>query len=72
MDTLQFLDRRVKTVKCPVCRVPGFVVEYQGVELDICPDCNGTWFDRGELELVLEKGQPLEKAEAVTDEARRP
>lgn len=62
----------VKTLKCPVCRVPGFVVEYQGVELDLCPDCGGVWFDRGELELVLAGERPLGQAAAVTDEERRP
>ncbi len=40
-------------MKCPVCRVPTFVVEYQEIELDCCPECRGLWFDRGELELVL-------------------
>jgi Zn-finger nucleic acid-binding protein len=58
-------------VKCPVCRVPGFVVEFQGVELDMCPDCSGMWFDRGELDLVLGQGQPVARDAAVTDEASR-
>ncbi len=29
------------------------VVEYHGIELDFCTDCEGVWFDSGELELVL-------------------
>lgn len=58
-------------MKCPVCRAQGFVVEYQGVELDLCPDCGGMWFDRGELELVLGQGHPLGQAAAATDEKRR-
>ena len=29
------------------------VVEYQKIELDHCPNCKGTWFDAGELELLL-------------------
>jgi len=39
---------------CPKCREPLIVVEYEGVEVDHCPDCRGTWFDAGELELVTE------------------
>ena len=58
-------------VKCPVCQVPGFVVEFQGVELDLCPDCNGTWFDRGELDLILDQEHPVEQNAAKTEEARR-
>jgi Zn-finger nucleic acid-binding protein len=29
------------------------VVEYDGIELDHCPDCAGTWFDGGELALLF-------------------
>lgn len=39
---------------CPRCGEPLIVVEFQGVEVDHCLDCRGTWFDTGELELVLE------------------
>ena len=40
-------------MKCPVCRVPTYVVEFDKIELDLCPDCQGIWFDAGELELLL-------------------
>jgi len=30
------------------------VVEHQQIELDHCPSCKGTWFDAGELGLLLE------------------
>lgn len=39
---------------CPVCASPMIIVELQGVEVDHCPACRGTWFDSGELELVAE------------------
>jgi len=39
---------------CPACRHPMIVVEYKQTELDFCPNCRGTWFDKGELELMLE------------------
>lgn len=58
-------------MKCPVCRTVMFVVEYDGVELDVCQDCRGTWFDRGELNLVLGDQEPLELIPAVSDEADR-
>ena len=44
-------------MNCPICKTPMLVVEYEGIELDHCSDCLGTWFDREELELLL--GQVL-------------
>ena len=32
-----------------------FVFELEGVELDRCAGCEGTWFDRGELILLFEE-----------------
>ena len=70
-------------MKCPKCRVPMLVVEYDGIELDYCVECAGTWFDRGELALLFE-GVEADSAdhlqadhiaslpEASTAEARRP
>jgi len=40
-------------MKCPRCQVPMMVVEYDGVELDYCVECQGSWFDRGELYLLM-------------------
>lgn len=39
---------------CPVCRKGALTVEYKNIELDYCPECQGVWFDGGELELLLE------------------
>jgi Zn-finger nucleic acid-binding protein len=38
---------------CPTCKHPMLVVEYQKIELDHCGNCQGVWFDAGELELML-------------------
>ncbi len=42
-----------ETLKCPVCKVLTYAVEYLDIELDLCPECQGVWFDSGELELLL-------------------
>jgi uncharacterized protein len=42
-------------MNCPVCRVDMIVVEYEGIELDHCVKCGGVWFDRNELEYMLER-----------------
>ncbi len=38
---------------CPACHNPMIVVEYKKIELDYCVNCQGVWFDCGELELLL-------------------
>ena len=39
---------------CPTCHNVMIVVEHEKIELDYCANCSGTWFDSGELELVLD------------------
>jgi len=56
-------------MRCPVCDVPTYVVEYEKIELDLCPDCRGMWFDHGELELLIGHDPVKDLSEAAT--ARR-
>ena len=39
---------------CPVCRRPMVAFELEGVEIDRCVGCEGTWLDAGELEVIAE------------------
>ncbi len=39
---------------CPACREEMIVVEYNKIELDVCVQCDGVWFDAEELGLLLE------------------
>lgn len=43
-------------MRCPTCRRDLLVVEWRRIELDHCPACRGTWFDAGELDLLLAGG----------------
>ena len=58
-------------MKCPACRVPMFVAEFQQIELDLCGRCDGVWFDQGELALLLGDGGSLATTVATTGEATR-
>jgi len=58
-------------VKCPVCNVPMYVVEHDQIELDICAECEGIWFDAGELALLLECREPVLQKAVQVDEALR-
>jgi len=66
---------------CPACKSDMLVVEYNKIELDYCTQCQGVWFDSGELELLLESlslespnqflGNILNSKEAESSERKR-
>lgn len=39
--------------KCPVCNIELKVTSLHGEEVDRCSQCNGIYFDKGELESVI-------------------
>ena len=41
-------------MQCPACGLDQVIVEYHGVELDICIDGHGIWFDKDELQQLFE------------------
>ncbi len=41
---------------CPHCGEAMIVLELEGVEIDHCLSCKGTWLDSGELERLCEHG----------------
>ncbi|MFQ3573652.1 MAG: zf-TFIIB domain-containing protein [Thermodesulfovibrionales bacterium] len=45
-------------MKCPKCGMNLVEIDYKGIKIDKCTDCQGVWLDAGELEQVsrLEKG----------------
>ncbi len=45
------------------------IVEYHDIELDMCAECKGVWFDSGELELVLQTNQ-AESIDELIEEIR--
>jgi len=41
-------------MQCPVCKSDQVIVEYLGVELDLCYHGCGLWFDKDELQQLFE------------------
>ncbi len=39
---------------CPECNQPLIAFELDGIEIDRCIRCGGTWLDVGELEMIAE------------------
>jgi Zn-finger nucleic acid-binding protein len=64
---------------CPACGEPLLIFGHEGVEIDHCASCKGTWLDAGELDqLGTLSGLPpghfteaLEKGGGDRDAARR-
>lgn len=48
-------------MNCPVCRSELQALERQGIEIDVCSRCRGVWFDRGELDKLLERAAQHEQ-----------
>jgi Zn-finger nucleic acid-binding protein len=56
---------------CPHCRKPMAILELEGIEIDHCLACGGTWLDSGEFETLaqragVEAGCPTELLAAAT------
>lgn len=42
-------------MKCPQCNGILVTLEFDRVEIDYCPTCEGIWLDSGELRILLSK-----------------
>jgi Zn-finger nucleic acid-binding protein len=41
-------------MKCPRCKTVLSEIKYEGVTIEVCPDCKGEWLFAGELERIVE------------------
>lgn len=64
------MDTRAENLPCPSCRAPMRHVYTRGyVEVDFC-SAHGTWFDRGEVNRVMEAYAPRPDPDAVDAASR--
>jgi Zn-finger nucleic acid-binding protein len=55
---------------CPACKEPLIVFELDGVEIDRCLRCSGTWLDSGEIyQLARMRGGVPDRLEAAITQA---
>ena len=45
-------------MRCPKCGHEMEEIEMAGLKVDRCPECEGIFFDAGELEILLEAQEP--------------
>lgn len=46
-------------MRCPIDGTELRIIERQGVQIDLCPRCNGVWLDRGELDKIIDAAYAL-------------
>jgi hypothetical protein len=51
------LEREQHYMRCPKCGAQLAEQEVQHIKVDVCPQCNGTWLDAGELDLLRQTGR---------------
>jgi uncharacterized protein len=42
-------------MNCPVCTVQLLMTERHGTQIDYCPQCRGTWLEKGKLDRIIER-----------------
>lgn len=49
--------KELHCMRCPKCGMELIAIDYKGIEVDKCSECEGIWLDAGELDAVskLEK-----------------
>jgi len=40
-------------MRCPKCGMELIEIDYKNIKIDKCSDCEGIWFDAGELEIIM-------------------
>ena len=49
--------RDLHFMMCPKCGMELIEMDYQGIKVDKCSECEGVWLDAGELEAVAKLGK---------------
>jgi hypothetical protein len=48
--------KKLHWMKCPKCGMDLTTIDFQGVKIDQCASCNGTFLDAGELQEIIKRG----------------
>ena len=41
-------------MRCPKCGMQLVEIDYKGMKIDKCTECDGVWLDHGELEAIVD------------------
>jgi len=45
-------EKELHYMKCPKCGMELIEIDYKGIKVDKCSECEGVWLDAGELEAI--------------------
>ncbi len=51
-------ERKSHYMRCPKCGGTLSTEEFDGVQIDRCPDCHGVWLDDGEIDILVKHDDP--------------
>ena len=60
-------ERRNHFMKCPKCGADLTEKAFDQVKVDICPECDGIWLDKGEIEVLRQISTSRGAAARVMD-----
>lgn len=68
-DRFKFAAR---VLKCPKCNINMVAIDYgeTGVEIDYCPQCQGTWLDEGEFGKIIDALRTELETKSISDYAK--
>ncbi len=46
------MERKSHYMKCPKCGHDLVETDFHHIKIDRCPECDGVWFDAGEVEML--------------------
>ena len=49
--------KQLHYMRCPKCGMELIEIDYKGIKIDECSECEGIWLDAGELETVSKLGK---------------
>lgn len=61
-------------MKCPNCNVDLLMTERLNEQIDYCPQCRGTWLEKGKLEKLMERsssGQQVSQNKDLSQDRNR-
>jgi len=49
--------KKLHYMQCPKCGMHLVEIDYRGIKIDRCSDCEGIWLDKGELVALTDLGE---------------
>ena len=63
LSTISAENRKPSLASCLTCRTPMRIVTYEITDLDYCPQCHGTFFDKGEFGWIARDERKMDKSD---------